>query len=664
MYAEVIPESKSYKATSFTYKIPENLQANIDVGSIVTVPFGKKKIRGVVAEINKAGNIKNNPFEIKAIDFLDSTFHIPPSYIPITSWISQNYFCTVGEALGMFLPPLMKRPPKDNGKTDQQEEAEAINLKKLSDSQASIYSKINSIGIGKPHLIYGVTGSGKTEIYIHLAADMIASGKSVIVLVPEIILTPQTVERFQEVFGNNIALIHSNLSQGEKYQSYRDFFLGRKKILIGPRSALLVPNRDIGLIIIDEEHEEAYKQDNSPRYHATDLAEQIARALGAKLVLGSATPRIESYYKAKNEKYILHQIKNRYNKLLLPPSEVIDLRNELRSGNSSIISEKLFKALQQITARKKQAILFLNRRGSSTFVSCRECSFVIKCPNCDIPLVHHSTMTSDHLYCHHCDHKADLPSVCPDCHGVKIKYFGAGVEKVESEVNAMLPSARVRRIDATTIKNKCDYENFYRDFKNHRFDIAIGTQMITKGLDLPHVDLVGIISADTGLHMPYFRASEKIFRLVTQVSGRSGRAAHPGQTIIQTYWPESAAIGYAAKHDFEGFYEWEIKQRQSHNYPPFCDLIRIVSEHEKPKKAKSELLDLCLELDKLKAKYSGTFDYIGPGLCFFQRIRNKWRYHILIKLLYQESEELKNNLVGLWKENLNLIWDMDPNDLL
>lgn len=704
MTIEVIPEAKSFKSDCFTYTVPLKFKDQLRIGSIVDIPFGKKKIRGVVANIkddqHKAG--KSGKFSIKEILSADPESRIPASYLPVIDWLAGKYFCTPGEALSLFLPPEMKRPPKPG--SIEERLFDRNGLKELSSAQAGIYSEIKKAGFDKSHLIYGVTGSGKTEIYLHLAADAIAAGKSVVVLVPEIILTPQTVDRFSEIFGDNIALVHSNLSTGEKYQAYRDFSSGSKKIIIGPRSALLVPNENIGLIIIDEEHEDAYKQDNAPRYNAIDLAEKIAAISNAMLVMGSATPRIESFYKAQNGQYILHQIKNRYNKLILPPAEVIDLRDELKKGNYSLISEKLASTLRKILADKKQAILFLNRRGSSTFVSCRECGFVLKCPSCDIPLVHHTQplqakplflsrppspatrpditsglagtiknkgLAYDHLYCHHCDFKSELPTVCPDCHGVKIKYFGAGVEKVESEVRSFFPEAKIRRIDATTIKNKGDYEKFYRDFKDRKFDIAIGTQMITKGLDLPHVDLVGIISADTGLHLPYFRASEKIFRLVTQVSGRSGRAKNPGQTIIQTYWPQSTAIQFAANHDFEGFYNHEIEKRKQHNYPPFTELIRIVSEHEKAEKAKNELVDLSLKLDEMQNKFPEQFEYIGPGLCFFQRLRNKWRYHILIKMKDKRTEGQKNNddnlmrqLRTLWRENLNLTWDAHPYDLL
>lgn len=661
MQVEVIPETKSFKSETFTYAVPKDLQKDIGVGHLVIVPFGKQKIRAVVKEIISPEYTNQPEYPIKEI-LSDLGFFLPKQYFRVIDWLQDSYFCTAGEALSLFLPPEMKRPPKAKLMNSNH----PSKIKELSQAQSEILTEILKSNSRQPHLIYGVTGSGKTEIYIHLCQHYLNLGKSVVVLVPEIILTPQTVERFTQAFGDNIALLHSRLSQGERFRAYEDFRSGQKQVIIGPRSALLVPNNNIGLIIIDEEHEDAYKQDQSPRYHAVDLAEKIAEALSACLVLGSATPRVESYYKASSGKYLLHQLKSRYNKLMLPPAEIIDLRNELRSQNSSVISERLHKAIDNILKKQKQAILFLNRRGASTFVSCRECGEVIKCKNCDIPLVHHSSNGS-YLYCHHCDLKAPIPTECPNCHGVKIKFFGTGVEKVESEVKKIFPQAKVRRIDAETIKSRSDYNSFYTDFKNRKFDIAIGTQMITKGLDLPHVDLVGIISADTGLHLPYFRASEKIFRLVTQVSGRSGRAANSGQTIIQTYWPGSSAIKFAANHDFEGFYNHEVANRQKHGYPPFARLIRIVSENEDSEKAKHNLETLATQLDSFTQKYPEGFDYIGPGLCFFQRMRGKWRYHLIIKLLGEDEEQLSkimSELRELWKNHLKFVWDYDPSDLL
>ncbi len=662
MLAKVIPESKSYKLDTFSYLIPDNLIRFINIGAIVNIPFGKHFVRGLVVDILKESiEDKESSFFLKKIISIDSDYCIPKKFFKVIAWISENYFCTYGEALSLFLPPKLKRPIKHSESEKQNIPHNKIKLNKLSTIQYEVYKCLLDLyknNLYKPTLLHGVTGSGKTEIYLHLCYHVLSLNKSAIILVPEILLTPQIIQRFQAIFGDEVAVIHSKISNGDKRQAYYDFFHNQKRILIGPRSALLVPNADIGLIIIDEEHEDAYKQDKSPRYHAVDLAEKIAKELKIPLILGSATPRIETYYKAEKGLYNLYEIKTRYNKLMLPPSEIIDLKNEIRSGNNSLISNKLFKSIQQTLSKKKQIILFLNRRGSSTFISCRECGHVINCPNCDIPLVHHQNFSKSYLYCHHCDFNAIVPSSCPHCGSSKIKYFGAGVEKVEYEINKLFPKARIKRVDADTISNRSDYLNFYNEFKNHKYDIIIGTQMITKGFDIPNVDLVGIISADSGLHLPYFRASEKIFRLVTQVSGRSGRSQNTGMTIIQSYWPNSKAILYSSQHDFKNFYQSEIENRLKHNYPPFRRLIRVVSENENLSKSKKDIDKLA---DELNAK---NMTFIGPGKCFFQKVRNKWRFHIIIKLENQVNEEQKYTLRELWKNNLNLIWDADPQDML
>ncbi len=679
MIVEVIPATRTnIDLEVFSYSVPQELEKDIKVGSIVTIPFGKKKLRGAVVRIqDQIEKIKNDMkchpeqsevfrgsaevtlrgsrgFKIKDILSISPNFLIPQSYLLVVDWISKYYFCSLGEALNLFMPPEMKNPRKQILETRSQK----LKIKKLNTEQEKIFKKLRT-NLGKkdkkPALIHGVTGSGKTEVYIHLAKETIKAGKQVIVLVPEIILTPQTVERFEEAFGNQITLIHSKISKSEKYHCYQNFSKGEKKIIVGPRSALLVPSENIGLIIIDEEQEDAYKQDKNPRYNTIDLAEQIAKELNALLVLGTATPRAETYCKAKTGIYDLYELKNRHNQLLLPPAEVVDLKEEIKKKNYSPLSEKMIADIENTLKKKKQVLLFINRRGTSTFVSCRECGFVENCPNCDIPLIHHVSNRDSSLRCHHCDYKKAVPTACPECKSVKIKFFGSGVEKVEHEINELFPRARVKRVDSETIKSKSDHKKFYSDFKNHKIDIAIGTQMIAKGFDIPGVDMVGIVSADVGLHMPHFRAGEKTFRILTQVSGRSGRTHDVGKTIIQTYWPESDAIKTASKHDYGLFYNEEIKHRAELDYPPFSKIIRVVSENRSSTKAKNEIQKVAEDLKK------ADIEFIGPGLCFFQRLRNKWRFHIIIKL---KTKSKKKKVMDIFKKHQYLTWDVDPYDLV
>ena len=664
MIVDIIPETKTVNGSGvFNYKVPEELIDDIKTGSIVMMPFGKRRIRGVVAKVQSSRfKVQNENLKLKNIEKIQEKFRISESYIEIAKWISEYYLCSLGEAISLFLPPDIRNPRKL--KTFCCKLSASKKLNPLTTDQKIIFEKLAenlqtkkkkpACRQARPALIYGVTGSGKTEIYLHLAKKTIEMGKSVILLVPEIVLTPQNIERFEEIFSQEVVLMHSGLSKSEKYYCYRSFSSGKKKIIVGPRSALLVPNENIGLIIIDEEQEESYKQEQNPRYDAVTLAEKIAEKVDAQLVTGTATPRIETFYKAKNGQYDLLTLSGRYNLLTLPATEVVDLRDEIKRENYSPISERLQLGLADVLKKKEQALLFLNRRGMSTFISCRDCGFVLNCDCCEIPMIYHLGQTGNYLVCHHCEKKGTVPLKCPKCGSFRIKYFGSGVEKIELEIARLFPKARIKRVDAKVLKNHSDYKKFYQDFKNRKFDIVIGTQILAKGFDIPGVSLVGIVSADVGLHMPYFRAAEKIFRLITQVSGRSGRRAKPGQTIIQTYWPNSSAIKFAAKHDFVGFYNEEIKKRLSKNYPPKAHVIRVLSEHRIQSTAREHIEKLASELTK------HHLDFIGPGACFFQRLNNRYRYQIIIKV----KEIPDKNISLLFSQFSSLVWDVDALNLL
>ncbi len=652
MYANVIPNVRTFHGEgAFSYEIPSEIENEIKIGQVVKIPYGKRSIRGLVVEITD--QIEKGDFEIKKIISIYPDFLLSENYIRVIRWISSYYLCSLGEALDLFLPPEMKRPKV--GMVNK--ELRIMDSNKLSVEQQAIFEKLK-VNLGKnkkkPALIYGVTGSGKTEIYIKLVEEVLKENKQTIVLVPEIILTPQTVERFEKVFGDNIVIMHSHLSKSEKFNCYWDFYTNRKKILIGPRSALLVPSNNLGLIIVDEEQEDAFKQEQSPRYHAVDLAEKIAAETSALLVLGSATPRIESFYKSQTKEFDFFEIKGRFEKDEMPESVLIDLKNEIKGGNFSPISYRLQDEIKRTLENKKQVLLFLNRRGMATFISCRDCGEVITCPNCLIPLVYHVNQKSNILNCHHCDFKKEVPRVCPKCGSLRIKFFGAGIERIEQEIVKLFPTAKVKLIDSAIAKSKNDYLNFYNDFKSGAIDIAIGTQILAKGLDIEGIDLVGIISADTGLHMPHFRASEKVFQILNQVSGRSGRKHNRGLTIIQSYWPDSYPVLCAQDHNYFKFYEEEIKSREAFGYPPFGKIVRIVSENEREEIAQKEIFKVADELRKLDLKF------IGPGPCFYSKLHNKFRYHIIIKLPHDD----KTDFSDLAKKFQSLIWDADPVNLL
>lgn len=657
MIAEIIPEIKtSQDIESFSYLVPAAMQRHLPVGSLVVVPFGKRKIRGIVSQINVKGPDTKSRYQLREIIAVDEKFVLPKEYLEIARWVADYYLCSLGEAISLFLPPWMKRPrivPQAESKK-LKVESEKI---KLSIEQEKIFRRLKQkfdSSNTKPSLLFGVTGSGKTEIYIKLAKEIIKSGKQVVVLVPEIILTPQTVERFEEILSDQVCLMHSHLSKSEKYQCFFDFYSGRKPIIIGPRSALLVPCSNLGLAIIDEEQEDSFKQEQNPRYHAVDLAENICNGLKAQLLLGSATPRIETFYKTIIKEYDLFILHQRYLKDELPRSTVIDLRDEIKSNNLSPISITLQDEIKKVLEEKQQILLFLNRRGSATFVSCRDCGHVILCKNCSIPLVFHLNSSENILSCHHCNYQEKVPAHCPKCQSPRIKFFGAGVDKIESEVKKLFPAARVARVDSTTIKSKNDYYNFYQKFKQGEIDIVIGTQIVAKGLDIPGVDLVGIISADTGLHLPQYRATERVFQILTQVSGRSGRRKDIGQTIIQTYWPDSAPTLAASQHNYQAFYEREILDRKKFDYPPFTHLINIISEDKNEERAKKNIEKVAQELKTRK------INFIGPGRCFYQRLHRKYRYHIIIK-----SKSLPIPLFHeIVRTSPHIIFDVDPVSLL
>lgn len=652
MIATVVPETKTNgEREEFSYKIPTSLEDQVSVGSLVFIPFGKRTIRGIVTFIEE----DNNKMALKEIKSVDQNFMLSPNYIEIAKQIKDYYLCSFGETISLFLPPEMKRP-----QTKLKVESRKLKISniQLSADQEKIFKKLKSNLSDKgkkPALIHGVTGSGKTEIYIKLASEALSIGKQVIVLVPEIILTPQILEKFQQTFQDQVALMHSHLSKSEKFNCFFDFYSGKKPIIVGPRSALLVPSPNVGLIIVDEEQEDSFKQEQNPRYHAVTVAEMIAREFNALLVLGSATPRVETYYKASTGVYDLFTLSKRFEKENLPKATLVDLKDEAKADNYSTISRLLANEIDEVLKNHRQALLFLNRRGVSTFVSCRECGHVILCKNCSIPLVHYIKERTSYLSCHHCGHNEAAPTVCPACKSLKIKYLGAGVDKVASEIIKRYPEARIARIDSTSIKSKHDYEILYRKLLNHEVDLVIGTQMIAKGLDIPNVDLVGIISADTGLHLPHYRASEKSFQLITQVSGRSGRRDNEGKTIIQTYWPDATAIVAASTHDFQKFYQNEISERENFLYPPFVKLIRIISENKDEDKARIAIEKIATDLKESKV------DFIGPGPCFYRQLHNRYRFHLIIKL-----NNDKTNLIAKIKQanDQSLVYDVDPTNLL
>ena len=453
----------------------------------------------------------------------------------------------------------------------------------LNEEQKKAFSEISESiedGMHSKFLLFGVTGSGKTEVYLQLIEKVLNMGKTSIMLVPEISLTPQTVNRFISRFGKEkIAVLHSKLSVGERFDQWQKIRKGIAKIVIGARSAIFAPIESLGLIIIDEEHDSSYKSEMTPRYNAKEVASFIAEKNDIPLVLGSATPSLDTYYKGLNEEIAILELNKRANNMELPNVEIVDLREELKNGNRSMISHKLFGEIKKNLENKKQTILFLNRRGYSTFVMCRDCGYTAKCKNCDVTLTYHSNEKK--LKCHYCGYETNIIKKCPECKSENIRYFGTGTQKLEAEINKIFPKASTIRMDIDTISKKDSHEQILNKFVNENVDILIGTQMIVKGHHFPNVTLVGVIAADTSLNIEDFRASEKTFQILTQVAGRAGRE-EKGRVIIQTYNPDNFSIEYAKHQDYKMFYNTEIMLRKNLKYPPFCDIImlQIMGENE------------------------------------------------------------------------------------
>ena len=537
---------------------------------------------------------------------------------------------------------------------------------RLTPDQEQVLAQIIPVLDARRHhtfLLHGVTGSGKTEIYLQAAARVLAQGRGVILLVPEIALTPQTVRRVAARFPGRVAVWHSQLSEGQRYDQWRRVMHGQASVVVGARSAILAPVADPGLIVVDEEHEPSYKQETTPRYHAREAAVALGRLCGACVILGSATPDVVSAYRAASGAYTrlslpqrvlshrrhveeqraqhrlperplrLQPLSGRSEDLLyvpLPPVEVVDLRRELREGNRSIFSRALQAAMAEALAAREQVILFLNRRGTATFVLCRDCGHTLTCPRCDVSLSYHGA--EQELVCHHCNHREPQPRVCPRCLSRRIRYFGIGTQRVAEEVRALFPEARVVRWDRDATRTRGSHEELLRQFVEHEADVMVGTQMIAKGLDLPLVTLVGVVSADTALHLPDYRAAERTFQLLTQVAGRAGRSPLGGRVIVQTYTPEHYAIRAASRHDYEGFLQRELPFRQRHGYPPFARLVRFLYADEDGGRARQRAAELAAALmERIRALGIAGVEMIGPAPCPHARLHGRWRWHLILR---------------------------------
>lgn len=476
-------------------------------------------------------------------------------------------------------------------------------------------------------LLHGVTGSGKTEVYLRSIAEVLERGGSCIALVPEISLTTHLTDAFISTFGERLGILHSRLSVGERHDEWRRIEAGEARVVLGPRSAVFAPVRDLGLIVMDEEHEPSYKQEQSPRYNARSVAEQRARIENASLVLGSATPSVETYFRAKSGDIELAVLDERIDDRPMPTVHTVDLRTEFEQGRRSFFSERLEQAVAERLAKGEKVILFVNRRGFATFILCRSCGYTARCTNCDVSLTYHAGRRM--LRCHHCNQEKPAPTVCPQCGGVHIRQFGVGTERVEAETRRLFPDSGVIRMDSDTTTRKGSHARLLEMFQKGEARVLVGTQMIAKGFDFPDVTLVGVISADTSLHLPDFRSAERTFQLLTQVSGRAGRGDVPGEVIVQSFSPDHYAVEAASRHDYEGFYESEIACREELGYPPFSRLINIVSSDAVDSYAQETLEELASGLAQRLPP--NDVRILGPSPCPLAKLKGLYRWHIVIK---------------------------------
>jgi len=628
IYAEIILSLPIEK--TFHYRIPPALTAKARTGMRVEVPFGPKRLTGYILALLSECAVEN-PRDI--LSLMDDEPVVTGELMQLARWISANYVCSLGEALGSVIPGVLRAPQKIS-KRSTLAAAEPARLPgvpfKLNSAQQEAVSNISASITGKKHaviMLYGITGSGKTEVYLAAIAETLKAGRTAVFLLPEISLTPQFITIVKNRFPGIVGIWHSKIPAGEKYKTWSRARGGEIKIMLGARSAVFAPLKNVGLIIVDEEHEPSYKQEQKPAYHTREVAIERARLNDAVVVFGSATPSLEMFYKAKAGEITLLELPQRIDNRPLPGVRIVD--SSLLHRKSKILSEAAVEAMSRVLARREQAIVFLNRRGFSPGVMCRQCGKVFQCPHCSVSLVYHRS--PEELRCHYCDYRLSWPGVCPGCRSREISAFGVGTQKVEEELKKIFPQAKVLRLDKDTTRKAGVYETAYRDFKDENFDILLGTQMVAKGFDFPRVTLVAVVDADTALYLPDFRASERTFQILTQVSGRSGRSSLGGEVVIQTRHPEHYVLKASLAHDYPSFYEHEIGFRRELRYPPFTHIVNVVLRAKKEEKAKEAAEEAAEIFKALKEEDGASFELLGPSQASRAKLHGYFRWQLVLK---------------------------------
>ncbi len=627
---------------TFSYLLEPDQIDRAKIGVRVRVPFKNREVTGFLVGFSSAPPDQKMK---RVLAITDEEPVLSDRILRLTQWLSQYYFSSWGEAIETAVPKWVKqgkrwKPERGRGATEKVGFREPPRSPEwtLTPEQEKALSHIRAAlqeESPRPILLFGVTGSGKTELYIRAIEEVLAKGKGAIVLVPEIALTEQIRRFFFHHFGGELEILHSKLSDGERFSAWKRLESGERRVLLGPRSAIFAPVSPLGLILMDEEHESSYKQDQSPRYHAREVALWLAREEKALLILGGATPSLESMRMAEVGIFQRLDLTRRVENKELPEVALVDLRKEAEIRKHSVIlSRQLMREIEANVNRHEGTLLLLNRRGFSTQVLCPACGEVVSCRSCEVSLTFHQE--ANQLLCHYCNFRRDPPRVCKRCAKPLLRFTGFGTEKVESEVARLFPSARVARMDTDSIRRKGSHERILQDFRNRDIDILVGTQMIAKGFDFPHVTLVGVVLADVGLVLPDFRSGERTFQLLTQVAGRAGRGEKRGRVIIQTYSPEHPSVACAQTHDYRKFYEQEIQTRAAHGYPPIQHLINLLVRSKVEKKVylfAKELKDLMArELNALRETAPlENIELVGPAPLPFYRLRGHYRWHVLVK---------------------------------
>lgn len=646
---------------ALTYKIPAVLSQKCKVGQGVSVELRNRRVRGIVISLEP--ELSEKLSEVKEIQELLPELWLEPEAIQLARQIADYYQCSLLRALKLFVPKTLWQG-KGKRTLGQIEKAD---YKKVNPNSFSLMDFEHTLTEKqqktlefiqkekRPVLLHGVTSSGKTEIYLRVILEAVKKGGQAVLLVPEIALTPQMIAYFERYFGPHLALFHSKLSDGQRLHEWFKVKSGYAPLVIGSRSAIFAPVSNLGVLIMDEEHEWTYKQESAPYYETHRVAEMLKEQTGCRLIFGSATPRLETLHKAKAGEYVYLRLKERINQAALPKVEVVDLREEFKKKNYSIFSELLHSKIQDRLNKKEQIILFVNQRGMARAVVCRDCGEALRCPQCEVTLKLHggSYGGRQYLLCHYCSYKTEPVLACPKCSSTSIRHAGLGTERVEEELFKVFPQARVVRADKDTTSDKLGFEPIYNAFKKGQYDILVGTQMVAKGLDFPNVTLIGIMLADIGLHIPDFRSHERLFHLITQVSGRAGRGKTEGEVILQTYQPEHHAIRMAASYAYDEFAEQELNFRRRLKYPPFSHLIKFIvtgADQEKLQKHvehEKELLEDIFRVNKLPVTVT-----VAPSMV--PKIGRNYYFHVLLK----SSEP--NLLFRYWKPPKSWRIDIDP----